>query len=179
MEETYVILVDEKDNPVGIMEKLEAHRKALLHRAISVFIINSSGEWILQKRALDKYHSQGLWTNTCCTHPAPGESNIDSANRRVIEEMGIDCKLRELFSFVYKEKLDNELTEYEFDHVFTGIYDNDPVINTSEVDDWKKVSYNDLHKDILENPDNYTYWFKELYKNVNSHLLNSANNNEL
>ncbi len=176
MKGTYLILVDENDNPVGVMEKIEAHRKALLHRAISVFIINSNGEWILQKRALDKYHSRGLWTNTCCTHPSPGESDIESANRRLIEEMGIDCKLRELFSFVYKEKLDNELTEYEFDHVFIGIYDSDPVINTTEVDNWKKVSYDELHKDIIENPDNYTYWFKEIYQNVNSHLLNDNNN---
>lgn len=173
MKETHVILVDKSDNPIGIIEKMEAHRRALLHRAISVFIINSGGEWILQKRALDKYHSKGLWTNTCCTHPLPGESDIESANRRLVEEMGITCKLKELFSFIYKEQLDDEMTEYEFDHVFIGNYDSDPVINTAEVDDWKKISYDELHKDILENPDNYTYWFKEIYQNVNSHLLNS------
>ena len=170
MKETFVILVDENDNPLGVMEKMEAHRKARLHRAISVFIINSSGEWILQKRALDKYHSKGLWTNTCCTHPAPDESDIESASRRLIEEMGINCKLRKLFSFIYKENLDNELTEYEYDHVFIGLYDGDPVINTTEVDDWKKLPYDKLHKDIIENPDNYTYWFKQIYQNVNSHL---------
>ena len=106
-----MILVDESNNPIGMMEKMETHRKALLHRAVSVFIINSNGEWILQKRALDKYHSMGLWTNTCCTHPSPGESDMESANRRLIEEMGINCKLKKLFSFIYKEKLDNELTE--------------------------------------------------------------------
>lgn len=172
MKDTYVILVDEKDNPLGFMEKLEAHKRALLHRAISVFIINPDGDWILQKRALDKYHSRGLWTNTCCTHPSPGESDLDSANRRLVEEMGIDCELRELFSFLYKEKLDSELTEYEFDHVFIGVSDSDPIINTIEVDDWKKISYDELHKDILKNPDNYTYWFKQIYQNVNSHLLN-------
>jgi len=176
MKETYVILVDDNDNPLGLMEKMEAHKKALLHRAISVFIIKSNGDWILQKRALDKYHSKGLWTNTCCTHPLPGESDIESANRRLTEEMGIDCKLKKLFSFIYKEKLDNELTEYEYDHVFIGISDTDPVINTTEVVDWKKISYEDLHRDILANPENYTYWFKEIYKSVNDHLLNGKNN---
>jgi len=171
MEETFVILVDENDAPIGLMEKIEAHKKALLHRAISVFIINSKGDWILQKRAYDKYHSKGLWTNTCCTHPLPGESELDSANRRLIEEMGIECKIKKLFSFIYKEKLDNELTEYEYDHVFIGISDNEPVINISEVVDWKCISFEELHLDIQLNPDNYTFWFKEIYQNVNSHIL--------
>ncbi len=171
MEETFVILVDENDAPIGLMEKIEAHKKALLHRAISVFIINSKGDWILQKRAYDKYHSKGLWTNTCCTHPLPGESELDSANRRLIEEMGIECKIKKLFSFIYKEKLDNELTEYEYDHVFIGISDNEPVINISEVVDWKSISFEELHLDIQLNPDNYTFWFKEIYQNVNSHIL--------
>ena len=173
---TYVILVDMNDNQVGVMEKMEAHRQAILHRAVSVFIINSKGEWILQKRALDKYHSMGLWTNTCCTHPSPGESDIESANRRLVEEMGITCKLEKLFSFIYKEKLENDLTEHELDHVFIGTTDNEPVINTNEADDWKKISFNDLHKDIRENPDNYTCWFKEIYQNVNSHLMNGKDN---
>jgi isopentenyl-diphosphate delta-isomerase len=171
MKETYVILVDKEDKPVGLMEKMEAHRRALLHRAISVFIINSKGEWILQKRAMDKYHSQGLWTNTCCTHPLPGETDLESANRRLVEEMGIDCNLTKLFSFIYKEKLDNELTEYEYDHVFVGTSDNEPVINTTEVVDWKKISFDELDSDIRLYPDNYTFWFKEIYQNVNNHLL--------
>ena len=141
-----MILVDESDNPVGLMEKMEAHRKALLHRAISVFIINSKSEWILQKRALDKYHSKGLWTNTCCSHPLPGESDIESANRRLVEEMGIHCKLKKLFSFVYKEKLDDELTEYEYDHVFIGISDTEPDINISEVVAWKKLSFDEIQQ---------------------------------
>ncbi len=166
-----MILVDENDAPIGLMEKMEAHKKALLHRAISVFIINSKGDWILQKRAHNKYHSKGLWTNTCCTHPLPGESELDSANRRLIEEMGIDCKIKKLFSVIYKEKLDNELTEYEYDHVFIGISDNEPVINISEVVDWKSISFEELHLDIQLNPDNYTFWFKEIYQNVNSHIL--------
>jgi isopentenyl-diphosphate Delta-isomerase len=172
MKETYVILVDENDNQIGLMEKMEAHRNAMLHRAISVFILNSKGEWILQKRALDKYHSKGLWTNTCCTHPLPDESEIETANRRLVEEMGLKCELKKLFSFIYKEKLDDELTEYELDHVFLGISDSDPVINTDEVVDWKKMSFDELHSDIIANPGNYTYWFKEIYQNVNSHILN-------
>jgi len=176
MKENLVILVNENDEPSGFMEKMEVHRKALLHRAVSVFIINSKEEWILQKRAMDKYHSKGLWTNTCCTHPAPGESDMESATGRLVEEMGITCKLKRLFSFIYKEKLDNELTEYELDHVFIGISDNDPVINTTEVDAWKKITFDDLHKEILANPDNYTYWFKQIYEEVNSHLLNGKNN---
>lgn len=167
---TYVILVDENDNQIGLMEKMEAHRKALLHRAISVFIINSKGEWILQKRALDKYHSKGLWTNTCCTHPLPEESEIESANRRMAEEMGISCSLKRIFSFIYKEKLDDEITEHEYDHVFIGMSDSDPVINTDEVVDWKRISFDDLHADIVSNPDSYTFWFKEIYQKVNSYI---------
>jgi isopentenyl-diphosphate delta-isomerase len=149
---------------------MEAHKRALLHRAVSVFIITSGGDWILQRRAFSKYHSNGLWTNTCCTHPNPEESNIESAQRRLKEEMGIECRLSELFTFTYKEKLENELTEYEFDHVFFGISDRDPVIDTSEAEEWKSVPYNDLHNDILKNPENYTYWFKEIYEKVNLHI---------
>ena len=175
MDEPIVILVDNNDNEVGFMEKIEAHRRGMLHRAISVFIVDSEWKWILQKRAYDKYHSMGLWTNTCCTHPAPGESNLDAANRRLKEEMGIRCSLEELFSFVYREKLDNELTENEFDHVFFGISDKDPVINASEADDWEKISFDELHGDIQKNPDNYTYWFKEIYQDVHSHLINHKN----
>jgi isopentenyl-diphosphate delta-isomerase len=170
MKDPYVILVDESDNPTGVTGKMEAHKNALLHRAISVFIINTAGEWILQKRAEDKYHSAGLWTNTCCTHPAPGETNSEAADRRLAEEMGISCNLQELFSFIYREKLDNELTEYEFDHVFFGVTDKIPVINTSEVEEWKAVSFNDLDNDITANPEDYTYWFREIYKKVHSHI---------
>jgi isopentenyl-diphosphate delta-isomerase len=170
MDEPFVILVDKNDNQIGVAGKIDAHKKALLHRAVSVFIVNSMGEWILQRRAFDKYHSNGLWTNTCCTHPNPGESNIESARRRLKEEMGIECNLVELFTFTYKEKLDNELTEHEFDHVFFGVSDRDPVINTSEVEEWEAVTFEDLHNDILKNPSGYTYWFKEIYEKVNSHI---------
>jgi len=159
----------------GIMEKMEAHHKAILHRAISVFICNSNGEWLLHRRSIEKYHSSGLWTNASCTHPYPGETNQDAANRRLMEEMGMKCELTELFSFIYKEKLDNELTEHEFDHVFLGITDEKPVINTNEVMDWKYMAYNDLKEDIEKNPADYTVWFKKIVGKVNSHIINSKN----
>jgi len=178
MDETKVILVDENDIQTGLSGKMEAHEKALLHRAVSVFIINSKGEWILQRRAFDKYHSNGLWTNTCCTHPHPGESVFDAARRRLSEEMGISCNVTWLFSFIYREKLDNELTEHEFDHVFLGVTDNEPVINISEVEEWEKISYPDLHSDIIQNPDKYTYWFREVYERVNNHIRKIQNDSK-
>lgn len=171
MKEPEVILVDKNDRQIGTAGKMEAHHKGLLHRAVSVFIINSRGEWILQKRAHDKYHSNGLWTNTCCTHPNPGETVEDSAKRRLMEEMGIKCDLTKLFTFIYREKLDRELTEHELDHVFLGITDNLPVINTQEVEEWEAVSYNDLHDDIRKNPSDYTFWFREIYERVNENIL--------
>ncbi len=170
MIENNVILVDTADNETGVMEKMEAHRKALLHRAISVFIFNSKGEWLLQKRALDKYHSGGLWTNTCCSHPFPGESNLAASNRRLSEEMGINANLKELFSFIYQEKLDHDLTEHELDHVFFGISDELPQINTEEVMDWKYVSYFKLYKDIQSNPQNYTVWFRKIVERVHQYV---------
>lgn len=178
MEEPNVILVDENDNQIGVTGKIEAHRNALLHRAVSVFIISSNGDWILQRRAFDKYHSNGLWTNTCCTHPSPGESNLGSAKRRLKEEMGMDCNLMEIFTFTYKEKLDNELTEYEVDHVFFGICDTEPIPDTSEVEEWKVVSYKNLEQDIMINPSNYTCWFKEIYEKVNTYISHIINNPE-
>lgn len=170
MKEPLVILVDRDDRQTGVAGKMEAHHKGLLHRAVSVFVIDPAGEWILQRRALDKYHSNGLWTNTCCTHPYPGETTTDAAKRRLREEMGIECSLTDLFSFIYKEKLDNELTEHELDHVFFGISDNIPEINTSEVEEWKKITFIDLHKDIVRNPSGYTYWFREIYVKVNESI---------
>ncbi|MBN2861891.1 MAG: isopentenyl-diphosphate Delta-isomerase [Bacteroidales bacterium] len=170
MQENPVILVDKNDNPTGVAEKIEAHRKGLLHRAVSVFITNSAGEWLLQRRAFDKYHSNGLWTNTCCTHPHPGERNVDAAQRRLHEEMGLECDLVELFTFIYREELDKGLTEHELDHVFHGITDSEPLINTSEVEEWKAVSFSDLHKNIITNPSEYTYWFKKIYGQVNSSI---------
>ena len=170
MEEPLVILVDENDCQIGVAGKMEAHHRGLLHRAVSVFVINSRGEWILQRRALDKYHSNGLWTNTCCTHPYPDETTSDAAKRRLIEEMGIKCNLVDLFTFIYKEKLDNELTEHELDHVFFGISDDTPEPNTVEVEEWKTVTFTDLREDIAKNPFGYTFWFREIYERVNENI---------
>lgn len=156
----HVILVDEKDNELGTMEKMEAHRKALLHRAFSVFIFNSRGEMILQQRASNKYHSGGLWTNTCCSHPRPGESVKAAAQRRLGEEMGLKCSIHSLFSFVYKASLDNELTEHELDHVFVGHTNDQPAINLSEVMDWKYANASTIMSEVDAHPDNYTEWFK-------------------
>ena len=160
MSKENVILVDEKDNQVGLMPKLEAHQKGLLHRAFSVFIFNSDYELLLQKRASSKYHSGGLWTNSCCSHPRDGEDTIDAANRRLYEEMGIKTSLRKVFDFIYKAELDNNLTENEFDHVFYGVYNNDPVINIEEADDFKWIDMETLRNDIDNNPDQFTVWFK-------------------
>ena len=155
-----VILVDEKDNQVGLMPKLEAHQKGLLHRAFSVFIFNSDYKLLLQKRASSKYHSGGLWTNTCCSHPRDGEDIIDAANRRLDEEMGIKTSLRKVFDFIYTAELDNNLIENEFDHVLYGVYDIDPILNKEEAEDFKWIDMETLKNDIENNKDQYTVWFK-------------------
>ena len=155
-----VILVDEKDNQVGLMPKLEAHQKGLLHRAFSVFIFNSDYKLLLQKRAASKYHSGGLWTNTCCSHPRDGEDIIDAANRRLDEEMGIKTSLRKVFDFIYTAELDNNLIENEFDHVLYGVYDIDPILNKEEAEDFKWIDMETLKNDIENNTDQYTVWFK-------------------
>ena len=165
-----VILVDENDNQVGVMPKLEAHQKGLLHRAFSVFIFNSKYELLLQKRASSKYHSGGLWTNTCCSHPREGEEILDAANRRLIEEMGIETSLRKVHDFIYKAELDNDLTEHEFDHVFYGIYNEDPIINKDEADDFKWIDMDSLNEDIKQNGDNYTIWFKIAFEYFYNYL---------
>jgi isopentenyl-diphosphate delta-isomerase len=155
-----VILVDEMDNQVGTMEKMEAHRKGLLHRAFSVLLFDSDGRLLLQKRAAGKYHSSGLWTNTCCSHPAPGENLAEAARRRLMEEMGIDVKPTFSHSFIYRAELGQDLIEHEFDHVFVGIFDGNPVLNKNEVEDWKFVELNWLKQDMAANPDQYTVWFR-------------------
>ncbi len=172
MVEIRVILVDENDIQIGTMEKIGAHKKALLHRAVSVFICNSKGEWLIQRRALNKYHSGGLWTNASCTHPYPDETSINAAYRRLMEEMGMECKLKELFCFTYKENLDNEITEFEFDHVFWGVSDQIPEPNNDEVMEYKYISYKDMLSDIKLNSENYTVWFKKIFKRVNIHIKN-------
>jgi isopentenyl-diphosphate delta-isomerase len=164
MIEDKVILVDNNDNQIGLMPKLEAHEKGVLHRAFSVFIFNNDGELMLQRRALTKYHSPGLWTNTCCSHQRDGETNIISGKRRLNEEMGFDTELFEKTSFIYKAKFDNGLTEHEFDHVLVGSYNHSPMINSTEVDSWKWMSMENIKKDIKDHPDNYTAWFKIIFE---------------
>jgi isopentenyl-diphosphate delta-isomerase len=164
MIEDKVILVDINDNQVGLMPKLEAHQKGVLHRAFSVFIFNKNGELMLQRRSLGKYHSPGLWTNTCCSHQREGESNIESGKRRLNEEMGFITELTEKTSFIYKTKFDNGLTEHEFDHILVGYFDNSPYINSEEVDTWKWMSMDSVQDDINESPENYTAWFKIIFK---------------
>jgi|SRR6185437_6926574 len=170
IKEDQVILVDEKDNATGVMEKLEAHQRGLLHRAFSIFIFNSSKELVLQRRALHKYHSAGLWTNSCCSHPRPGEDIINAANRRLNEEMGIQCQLIPAFSFIYKVSFDNGLIEHEYDHVIIGQSNSQPVINKEEASDWKYRSLMDIKKDITLHPENYTEWFKISYERVFDYL---------
>jgi isopentenyl-diphosphate delta-isomerase len=160
MQEEQIILVDENDKPVGTMGKLEAHQKGLLHRAFSVFIFNDKGELLLQKRASTKYHSPGLWTNTCCSHPQPGEETLAAAKRRLKEEMGMDCVLIHKTSFVYKTNFDNGLTEHEFDHVFIGNYNDNPVLNEDEAEEYKWMSLENIKSDIQKCPENFTSWFR-------------------
>jgi isopentenyl-diphosphate delta-isomerase len=154
-----VILVDELDNELGTMEKMEAHQKGELHRAFSVLLYNSKGEILLQKRAKSKYHSGGLWTNACCSHPQPNESMADATARKLLQEMGIAPQLRFAFKFIYQTRLEGNLVEHEYDHVFTGLFDGKPQINAEEVEDWRFVNLVSLKKDISENPASYTYWF--------------------
>ncbi len=170
MSEEKVILVDKNDNQVGLMPKLEAHEKGVLHRAFSIFIFNSKYELLLQKRASSKYHSGGLWTNTCCSHPREGEDILDAANRRLDEEMGITTSLRKVYDFIYKAELDNQLTEHEFDHVFYGVFDNDPILNKDEAEDFKWVDMETLNNDIIKNEDNYTVWFKIAFEYFYNYL---------
>jgi len=162
-----VILVDENDNETGIEEKIKAHKDGKLHRAFSIFVFNSKGELLLQKRAKEKYHSGGLWSNTCCGHPRPDESLETAVHRRLKEEMGFDCSLTHLDStcFIYKTKI-NDLFENEYDHIFIGKSDQDPLPNSKEVDEYKWINQKELEEDILANPDKYTYWFIASLKNV-------------
>ena len=151
-----VILVDKNDKEFGSMEKQEAHVKGLLHRAFSVFIFNDKNELLLQRRAVKKYHSGGLWTNTCCSHPRQNETTLDAAKRRLVEEMGMRCDLKKQFDFIYKAKLDNNLYEHEFDHVFFGFSTDPPQINTKEVEEYTYKTLEDIGDEIKINPEKYT-----------------------
>lgn len=160
MAEEHVILVDEHDNPLGLMEKMEAHEKGLLHRAFSVFVFNDEGRFLIHRRAPEKYHSGGLWTNACCSHPRENESPEEAAHRRLPEEMGFDCPIEKAFEFSYKSKLDNGLTEHEYDHVFLGTFNGVPDLNPEEVAEYKYIDQDQLLLDVKENPSRYTEWFK-------------------
>lgn len=166
MDTQQVILVNESDEPVGIMEKMEAHKQAKLHRAFSVFIFNHNGEMLLQQRALSKYHSPGLWSNACCSHPQPGEETLAAAQRRTKEELGIEVLLQKQFHFIYKAEFKNGLTEYEFDHVFTGSYNERPLINKNEVSDFCYMPLNVIKESLELYPVKYTEWFKIAFPEI-------------
>ena len=177
MIEEHVILVNENDEPIGVMPKLEAHEKALLHRAFSVFIFNAKNELMLQQRAAHKYHSPLLWTNTCCSHQRLGESNIEAGKRRLQEEMGFVTELKESISFIYKAPFDNGLTEHEYDHILIGTYEDNPVVNPEEVADWKWMTLEDVKSDMAKQPEMYTEWFKIIFDKFYQHInLQDASN---
>lgn len=165
-----VILVNQQDIALGNMDKMQAHEKGLLHRAFSIFIFNGKGEMLLQQRAQVKYHSAGLWTNTCCSHPEPGETTAAAAHRRLKEEMGFNTNLTEAFSFVYKTAFENGLTEYEFDHVFIGRYDGQAVPDKKEVKDYSYTSMNNIRSGLQTNPHKYTSWFKIAFPKLEDYL---------
>ena len=155
-----VILVDEHDNPIGTAGKMEAHLSGKLHRAFSIFVFDSQGQLLLQQRAASKYHSGGLWSNTCCSHPRPGEGTEAAAHRRLKEEMGFDCALEDIHQFTYRASFANGLTEHEYDHVLVGTSDAEPVIDPAEVADWKRVDLRALKADMKTRSGEYTHWFR-------------------
>lgn len=165
-----VILVNEKDEPIGLSEKLEAHKRGQLHRAVSVFVFNKSGELLLQKRASSKYHGGGLWTNTCCTHPRDGETSEACAIRRLKEEMGIDAQVEKQFSFIYKAEVENGLIENEYDHVFFAVYEGEIKLNPEEAEDCNFVPLVKVFKDAEENPEKYSIWFRIIIDKFRDHL---------
>lgn len=165
-----VILVDENDVPIGEMEKMQAHEEGLLHRALSIIVFNSKGEMLIQQRALAKYHTPGLWSNTCCSHPRPGENGLDAATRRLREEMGFEANLEKKLDFIYKAHFDNGLIEHEFDHVFFGTYDGVPVINPEEAHDYKWIEVPRLIEDMQNKPEKYTIWFRIIMKEIETRI---------
>ena len=173
MNEEKVILVNKNDVQLGLMSKMEAHRKGILHRAFSIFIFNSSNMLLMQKRSSLKYHSPGLWTNTCCSHQRDGENTPNAAKRRLLEEMGLNVEVNEIFSFIYKANLKNNLIEHEFDHVLIGFTDKNPTVNITEVEDWNWADLSFLEGDIGINPNLYTEWFKIIFKKVKNYVESS------
>ncbi|MCL5129938.1 MULTISPECIES: isopentenyl-diphosphate Delta-isomerase [unclassified Algibacter] len=170
MIEEKVVLVNEKDEQIGLMPKLEAHEKAVLHRAFSVFVFNDKNELMMHQRALNKYHSPGLWTNTCCSHQRDGESNLQAGKRRLQEEMGFVVELKETISFIYKAPFDNGLTEHEFDHIMVGNYNGEPIINPDEVASWKWMTLDAVEVDMAQHPKQYTEWFKIIFEKFYEHI---------
>lgn len=170
MERNNVVLVDENDNEIAEMEKLTAHEQGYLHRAFSVFIFNDKGELLLQQRANHKYHGAGLWTNTCCSHPQWEENVNSSAVERLNYEMGLQCDLKWIYSFIYNERVENNLIEHELDYVFIGYSNQNPVLNKDEVRDYKWMSIDEILFDIENNPSHYTVWFKQAFPQLLSKI---------
>lgn len=170
-----VVLVDALDSEIGLMEKMQAHREARLHRAFSVFLWNDKNELLLQQRQLDKYHCGGLWTNTCCSHPRAGERLENAVERRLKEELDIVCETNWMYSFIYKADLGDGLYEHELDHVFFGKFSGVPNPNKEEVVNWKFVGIDELKQDLSKNPDKYTPWFKIIFAEaLNREILDIA-----
>lgn len=170
VEKENVVLITEQDEPIGLMEKQEAHVAGVLHRAFSVFIFNHKGELLIQQRAFEKYHTPGKWTNTCCSHPREGETYEEGASRRLQEEMGFTCPIEHQFNFIYKADVGQGLTEHELDHVFKGVYNEEPVINPEEVAAYKWIDFDELQQDVQNNPEEYTPWFRIILKEYLAHL---------
>lgn len=170
MIEDLVVLVNEKDEQIGSIGKLEAHQKGLLHRAFSIIVWNDQNEILIQQRAFGKYHSEGLWTNTCCSHPKIDENLLEAAHRRLREEMGFDCELHQKFHFIYKIELENQLFEHELDHVLIGKYNRNPLPNPEEVKDFRWISLEKLKNEIAEKPAQFTFWFKEIIHNFENKI---------
>lgn len=168
----HVVLVDKQGRETGSMEKMQAHREGKLHRAFSLFVFNDEDQLLMQQRAFDKYHSAGLWTNTCCSHPRPGEDLLAAAKRRLMEEMGLQCELEEVFTFTYKAEFENGLTEHEFDHVFIGYSSDLPRINPEEVADFRYRSLKDISTAMAAHPDRYTVWLKEVFDRICAYMDN-------
>lgn len=179
LHKTEVILVNEQDEAIGTMEKLEAHEKGLLHRAFSIFVVNDQQEILIHKRAEGKYHSAGLWTNTCCSHPSPGENILDAAHRRLQEEMGFDCPLELITSFIYKAPLENNLWEHELDHIIVGHYSHPPILNPEEASAFRWASLATLQEEIKQNPAVFTFWFKAILQDYSENLINAFNHESL
>ncbi len=168
--EEQVVLISENDEVLGLMEKMQAHENGILHRAFSVFLFNDKGELLLQKRAAEKYHSPNQWTNAVCSHPRIGETYLEAANRRLKEELGIETELREKFFFIYKADVGNQLWEHELDHVFTGNYNGNFQLNKEEVSEIRYISMSDLDRELAQNPENFTEWFKIILDEYKHHL---------